>query len=242
MERRTAIVWHTTPPIVIDEQMVLYDEIAVLGVLAVFEDDTTDQHPRIATVGSYEAALSDIAPVPPEFAAGDYEIDPYNSDDSPMLSDLAKRAQLLRVELLAHPAAIVTFSAFSSGPGPDGALGLALVAVGAGTRAVQFELDPTTCTVHFFDSSSLPVSWHDLPELATGFVTPDAEGLGGVGRRAIIEPGSYGAIAFASFAPPEAVTVSIRVGGWIDMVFPDRTEPLRFQAHTAPVPVAPASL
>ncbi len=64
---------------------------------------------------------------------------------------------------------------------------VAIAVVGDGVTPLAFELDPMATVVHF-GSNGTPLSWVEVPELSTGFVTPDAEGLGGVHRRAAVSP------------------------------------------------------
>ena len=79
---------------------------------------------------------------------------------------------------------------------------LALGVIGRGTQPVEFELEVDECAVHFL-AAGAPVSWVPLPHLPMGFMTPDAEGLGGVRGRAEVPPGVLGAISVELRFRPE---------------------------------------
>ena len=65
-----------------------------------------------------------------------------------------------------------------------------------------------------------------------GFMTPDAEGLGGVRQRATVAPGVLGAISLPLAVPDGADQLSARVvGSWF---LPGEASPDEFEAHTAP--------
>ena len=67
---------------------------------------------------------------------------------------------------------------------------------------MEFELDPGPSSIHYLDGTGQPMSWQELPTPQTGFVTPDAEGLGGLrSRGASSLRAAYGAITFASARP-----------------------------------------
>jgi hypothetical protein len=73
--------------------------------------------------------------------------------------------------------------------------------------------------------SSIP-----LPELPMGFMTPDAEGLGGVRQRATIAPGIVGAISVPLVVPEGATELSVQVvGSWF---LPGEQLPDDFEART----------
>ena len=118
----------------------------------------------------------------------------------------------------AAPGAIATFHAGPLGA-VAGTLSMSLLVVGDGTKAVELELEPSKCTVHFSEGGR-SIAWFPMPELGSGFVTPDAEGLGGLRRRARVAPGDYGATAFDIPAPGNATAVSIGVAGWLAEALP----------------------
>ena len=77
--------------------------------------------------------------------------------------------------------------------------------------------------------------WRFPPPL-TGFVTPDAVGLGGLARRAEIPPGTFGAILL-EVQEPEATPgekVVVALSGWLAEGLPDQELPLPFRVRTAP--------
>ena len=98
-----------------------------------------------------------------------------------------------RVASDAREAPVAT-ATFHAGVVPDG--GVALLAVGGGTAAAAFELDADSVVVHLEDEGT-EIAWHRMDRLQTGFVSPEPEGLGGIGRPAEIAPGTYGGIALA---------------------------------------------
>ena len=79
----------------------------------------------------------------------------------------------------ADPLAAGLFVFRSTGPAVDGVRPLVLGVVGRGERACQFLLDLPGCRIRFVTDGS-QVGEVPLPELAAGFMTSDAEGLGGV--------------------------------------------------------------
>jgi hypothetical protein len=57
--------------------------------------------------------------------------------------------------------------------------------------------------------------------------------MGGLGRRAVVAPGEYGAIAFEVPAPSAASSMTIQVAGWLAEALPDDLWPHAFLARTA---------
>jgi len=224
--RLATVRWKTPAPTRVDEELAVYDDGAALLAVRV---------PRAlgSSIGTFTSPLpgDDLAAF---VAAGS---DPITIDLlSPRRDDaegaLASRADRLATSALKNPVAAATFHVGVVRAGGDARLSVALYVVGSGERAVEFELDPPASSVHFFDSGQ-PISWADLPDLAVGFVTADAVGLGGLRRRAIVEPGAYGAIAFEVQAPEAATSVVARVAGWLSEALPDDRQPARFEARTA---------
>lgn len=231
MQRVAAFRWGTPPPTSVDEELVLFDDgTARLLVL----------RPRAggSAVGAYTchpvdddaAALASAGPGPTEFDL----LAPPTDPGTKRLMTVADRTV---VAARAAPFAVATFHAKPLAAVADGRLAMSLLVVASGTAAVEFELDVPASAAHF-SSAGQPVGWHDLPELPTGFVTRDAEGLGGVRRRARINPGAFGAIAFEVTAPIGASTVAVQVAGWLHDGLPDAPEPRRFEVRTAEAPFA----
>ena len=217
--RLATFEWHTPPPTSVDEVLAIYDDDEAMLVVRRPRTDS-------ATIGSYaihvsaedRLALAAAGPGPHAF---DLLAPPTDSG----MAELMAAADRVASKALATPLAVVTFHAHSPGPNASGGLGVTLLAVGAGTQAVEFELDPARCSVQFFAADGQPVSWQDLPALPTGFVTPDATGLGGVRRMAVIAPSAYGAIAFVATPPRGAARVAVLVAGRLSRAFPDESAP-----------------
>ncbi len=225
MRRLATFAWRTPGPTSIDEE------------LALFDDDSARLVVRASralgpAIGTYRAepteadreALLAAGPGPIEFnllmPPGDQ-------------SEAALRAVADRVSDLARqtPEAVATFHARGTGTRADGMSPVSLLVVGSGTRPVQFDIDPAASSVQFSQTGQ-PTGWVDLPELPSGFVTPDAELLGGIRRRAVLEPGAFGAIAFKVRASGATDAVSIRVAGRLSKALPDDDDPGRFSALT----------
>jgi len=128
------------------------------------------------------------------------------------------------------PVAVAQFFARPVGAVPPLPTTLAIGMLGGGSQPAEFELDLAQCAIHF-SSGGTPASSTPLPELSTGFMTPDTEGLGGVRQRAIVPPGVVGAISVPLVVPDDADQVSDRVvGSWF---LPGGT-PEEFEVHTEP--------
>ena len=115
---------------------------------------------------------------------------------------------------------------------------LALGVVGRGTQPVEFELELDDCAVHFL-AAGAPVSWVPLPHLPMGFMTPDAEGLGGVRGRAEVPPGVLGAISVELAVPEGADQVSAQLAG--RLFLPGADTPEAFVVRTQPAAIAVTS-
>jgi hypothetical protein len=101
-----------------------------------------------------------------------------------------------------------------TGPADAGHRPFAVGVVGEGERACEFQLDPGRCRVLFWSDGDL-LGETPLPPLVTGFATPDAEGLGGVGRPAEVRPGVLGAIALELAVPAGATHAEVVLtGAW----------------------------
>jgi len=231
MKRLATFAWRSPPPTSVDELLAIFDDGTAWLVL---------RRPRTGTgpIGTFRtkpvaadlAALTAAGPGPIAFDVLDPPRDPATA---------ALRTAAERVAAAAQktPRATATFHAGPSGPVSGGRLAMALLVVGAGKKAVEFELDPGRCTVHF-NAGGQPIAWFPMPELGSGFVTPDAEGLGGLRMPAKVPPGDYGATAFDLAAPGNATTVSIHVEGSLSEALPDEPMPAPFAVSTdaAPIP------
>jgi hypothetical protein len=231
MPRLATFEWRTPAPTSVDEVLAVFDDSS--AVLVVRRPGRES-----ATIGSYRCrpAADDLRLLA---AAGPRPIvfDLLALAGEAGQSDLRTSADRVKAACLAEPRATATFHVHAPAPGADGSQDVTLLVVATGTDPVEFELDPAASSVHFAGPDGRPISWHDLPPLPTGFVTPDAIGLGGVRGAAHIEPGAYGAIAFQADAPPGVASIAILVAGWLRDAFPDEPTPARFSVRTAQVPL-----
>lgn len=227
--RLADISWRTPPPTSVDEQLVLYDE----GLACLVVRGPRDAGPAIGTYACRpgEADARELAASGP----GPRVIS-LTAHEQPMesLFPVLDRVRELATET---PEAIAIFHGRAVGRQDDGSFTLALLAVAAGTRPVEFELDPERCNVHFL-AGDQAINWRPLPELQTGFINADAKGLGGLSRPAVIAPAAYGAISFAIETPEGADTLSIQVAGWLRAALPDEATPEPFEVRTEPAPLA----
>jgi hypothetical protein len=211
--------WRTPPPSSIDERLVVTDDgHARLEVLK----------PRSLgdTVGTYEGAVEE-AEVRELFAAGP-EVELDGAVQDPRLAAVAAAADRLAQRLRASPRAVAQFFARPVGAVPPLPETLALGVLGTGSDPVEFELNLAECMVHF-SSSETQVST-PLPELSVEFMTPDAEGLGGVRQRATIAPGIVGTVSMPLVVPEGADELSVQVvGRWF---LPDDQGAEDFEART----------
>ena len=230
--RLATFEWHTPPPTSVDEVLAIYDhDEAVLAVRR--------SRSESATVGGYATHVSaDDERILAAAGPGRHMFDLLSPPTDDTTLGLMAAADRVASGARTTPRATVAFYAHSPDRDGSGAVGVTLLALGAGTQAVEFRVDPAGSSVHFFAADGQPVSWQALPALPTGFVTPNATGLGGVGRMAMIAPGVYGAIAFVATPPPGAARVAVLVAGWLSNVFPDESEPARFEVRTALVAIA----
>lgn len=140
-------------------------------------------------------------------------IDPTHTEDAEVGAVGALAAQVAD-RCRTSPLAAGLFVLRSTGPAVDGVRPLALGVVGRGERACQFLLELQRCRVRFVAHGS-QVGEVPLPPLATGFMTSDADGLGGVRRTAVVPPGVLGAIALDLPVPAAATHAeAVLVGSW----------------------------
>jgi len=220
-----SVRWRTPPPGSINERLIVDDDgHAWLEVL----------RPRSPgeAVGTYEGAVEKAEIRELTAAGSDVALDVVVQD--PRLAAVAVMADRVAQRLLASPLAVAQFFARPVGAVPPLPATLAIGVLGVGSQPVEFELDLAECAV-YFSPGEAPVSWIPLPELSNGFMTPDAEGLGGVRQRATVPPGVVGAISVPLVVPDDANELSVRViGGWF---LPGESIPEEFEARTAPQPL-----
>ena len=224
MATAVTVRWRTPPPSSIDERLIVDAEgHARLEVL----------RPRSPgdTVGTYEGAV-DEAEIRELTAAGpDVELNVVVQD--PRLAAVFVAADRVAQRLLASPMAVAQFFARPVGAVPPLPATLAIGVLGSGSQPVEFQLNPSECAVHF-SSRGTPLSWTPLPEPPIGFMTSDAQGLGGVRQRAIVPPGVIGAISVPLSVPDGADKLSAQVvGSWF---LTGESIPEEFEARTAPQP------
>jgi len=227
--RRATIRWQSPAPTAIDEELALYEDGAALLVVR-------GPHDLGPTIGTFrcnpEAAdlrvLSDAGPEPVEL---NLLVPPPDAD----AAEMEAAAQRIAATGGEHPDATATFFGRADAAN-DEMVSVTLLVVGAGLRPVQVQLDPESSSVQF-PHSGQPVGWAELPQLPIGFVTPLAADLGGLGRRAVVAPGVYGAIAFEIPAPLAASSVTFQVAGWLTEALPDDPGPHPFLARTAAAPL-----
>jgi hypothetical protein len=219
------IRWLTPPPSSVDERLIVTDDgLARLDVL----------RPRTpsGSIGSFQAPI-DEEDVRALGAAGpNVELNLVVQD--PAVASVAVAADRVAQRVRESPLAVAEFSARPAGPPADGRLTLALLVTGQGSQPVQFELDVAQSAVHY-SVGGQPLGWYPLPQLPMGFMTVNAEGLGGVRQRALLSPGVLGAISLQVPAPAGAAEVSAQLlGSWF---LPDDPFAADFEARTEPVPL-----
>jgi hypothetical protein len=225
MATLVSLRWRTPPPGSVDERLIITDNgRARLDVL----------RPRTPNdaVGTYEGAVEDGEIRELGAAGSDVELDASVQDSE--LGAVAIAANRVAQRLLSSPLAVAQFFARPVGAVPPIPQTLALGVVGIGSQPVEFQLDLAGCAIHF-SCDGTPVSWIPLPELSIGFLTPEAEDLGGVRQRAILEPGILGAISVPLEIPDGVNELSAQVvGSWF---LPGDELPKDFEARTAPQPL-----
>jgi hypothetical protein len=215
MERSATFEWRAPPLGALNEELAVFDD-GTAWLLAV--------RPRTspAAIGAYRCSL------PPDDArllagAGPGPVVFTQPADSAVFT-AAERAA---AAALHTPVAVVEFRARAT------ATSVSLYAIASGERALPFVLDVAASAVHV-RAGGVEVDGVPFPELQTGFMTAEAEGLGGLGRSAGIPPGAYGAIAF-DLALPAGDEVVLSVAGSVAQALPDQIVPVAFLATTEPV-------
>jgi len=224
MKRVATFYWEAAAPVPVNEELALYDD----GWARLVVRSPLDGKPTIGTY-AFKPAKEDFD-VLAKAGADDVSFDALGpiSDAMRGLQDQARR---VAVEALDNPEATASFYGPPLGPSNSGELTVVLQVVGAGKRAVQFDIDPLECAV-LFSNFGEPVGWREFPELATGFVTPDAEGLGGLSRRAEVKPKAYGALVVKTLLPTPVTGVAIQVAGHLYEALPDEKGGAPFAIRT----------
>jgi hypothetical protein len=215
MQRLVTVRWESPPPTSVDEELAAYDDGTVWLVVRGSRDGS-------ATIGTWS-----LTPTAEKHAAlvasGDSVVDVRHADE------VSETAELLRSAALAEPVATAKFVA-ARGEGPS----VTLAAIGGGTRPIELELQPDSVTVHV-EVDGVTRAWFQADPPVIGFVTRDAVGLGGLGWRAEIPPGTLGAILL-EVPGIEAVSgdaVAVALSGWLAEGLPDQQLPLPFRVRTA---------
>ena len=228
MARVAHYVWRTPPPTSVDEQLVVYDDGTAWLVV---------RSPRVssAAIGSYLCRPNDTErELLSSPGAQPVQIDLLATEQP--FEALFPVLDRVCAEAMEHPQAVATFHGHIVDNPASNRPSVALLAVGSGVRAVQFELNPASCSVHF-SRGGQPLAWREFPELQAGFVTTSAKGLGGVHRVAIIEPEAFGAISFTADVPEGADHVAVEVRGWLSAALPDEETPEPFAVRTDTTPI-----
>jgi hypothetical protein len=224
VERVATFDWKTPPPTSVDEQLVLYDDGTAHLVV---------RRPRSATpaIGSYvykphKADFAELAKAGADGVTFDLHVAvPAEQAD---LQALASRVADGARE---KPEATASFYVRPMGAPADGALSLSVGVVAGGKRAVEFDLDQGRCAVHFTHGGQ-PAAWYEFPKLEMGFVTPDAELLGGLGTRAVIKPGAWGVVLVKVPVPAEFSAVHAQVAGRLYEALPDEEMGAPYEVRT----------
>jgi len=225
VERVATFTWRTPPPTSVDEELALYDD----GIARLVVRRPLRGGPSVGTYRTTpaRAAFDELA------AAGPGPVE-FELLRTPAAAVAALMARAREVADAAHETAeaVATFYGRRLAGAGEGELSLALGVVGVGDHAVQVDLDPSQCAVHFSNEGE-EVSWIELPPPQLGFVTAEADLLGGLNMRAEVEPGRWGTIPVDVAAPSNPYTaVAFQVGGWLYEALPDESRPSRFGVRT----------
>jgi hypothetical protein len=220
--------WRSPPPTSVDERLLLQDDAAWLMVCSPVRDD--------GAVGAFRAEVPpDDRAVLEKAGPGEHAFDVIaQATGSP---DASLRAVAERTAELAHgkPVAVAEFGAAAivrTGAPPI----VSLTVTGAGAEAAEFHIDPGRLTVQFA-AGDQPLGWQPVPPPGMGFMTPDADLLGGVGLGARVPPGEFGAIALGVGPPATATRVSIEVTGMLHATAAGARGDAPFRVRTPWVPV-----
>jgi len=229
VERVATFNWRTPPPTSVDEQLVLYDDGTARLVVRSPRSQT-------ATIGTYthKPDKADFAELT-EAGAGGVTFDLRSAIPADR-ADLQALASRVADEAREKAEATALFYVRAMGAPADGTLTLAVGVLGGGTRTVEFDLDEGKCSVHFI-SGGQTNAWQEFSTLETGFVTPDAEGLGGLRRRAEVQPGVYGVVLVKVPVPGQFTGVYAQVGGSLYEALPDEPMGSAYAVRTDEVKV-----
>jgi hypothetical protein len=231
VKRVATFMFSSPPPARVDEQLALYDDNTVrlvvrrpagslptIGTYS-YTPDRAD-FAELAKKGAEPVTLDLLGPVP------DAE------------RDLVALASRIADEARQHAEATASFYGRPFGSPTDGLLSISLAVVAAGRRAVEFDLAPKSCAV-LFSNAGQPAGWFEFPKLQLGFVTPDAEDLGGLLRAAKIKPGDWGAVLVKVPTPAAMTAVSVQVAGRLYRALPDEEEPRPYELRTEAMDIGP---
>jgi hypothetical protein len=226
--RLATFQWHSPPPTSVDEVLVIEEELARLVI----------RRPRrvTSTVGAYaarpvdedRARLVDAGPAPVTFELWPPDADPGGLEIRAIADRVAETC-------LASPRATVTFSATVTGVAA-GTISVALLAVAEGPDPVEFELSPGESVVHLSGPQG-EITWLAMPRPATGFVTADAVGVGGLAARARMRQGEPAGTTLEVPDVDGATTIAIEVAGTLSEALPDEPMPSPFAVRTPEAPI-----
>jgi len=224
VERVASFYWKTPPPTSVDEQLVLYDDGMARLVV---------RRPRAATpaIGSYahkpdKADFAELAKAGADGVTFDLHVAVPAEQ-----ADLQALASRVADEAREKPEATASFYVRPMGAPTDDGLSLSVGVVAGGKRTVEFDLDPAKCAVHYTNGGQ-PAAWYEFPELEMGFVSPDAELLGGLGMRAEIKPGAWGVVLVKVPAPAAYSGVYAQVAGRLYEALPDEAMGAAYEVRT----------
>lgn len=220
--------WRSPPPSSIDERLVLADDAAWLVVCSPIRDD--------GMVGTFRAEIpaadrDALAAAGPDEHAFDILSPAGGAPDAELRNTAQRAADLVH----AQPLAVAQFGAAGivrAGAPPI----VSLTVTGFGTEAVAFHLDPGRLTVQFATDDQ-SIGWQPVPAPGMGFMTPDADLLGGVGLGASVPPDEFGAIALAVALPPTATRLLVEVTGMLHLAVAGERADRPFRVRTPWGPV-----
>lgn len=220
--------WRSPPPSSVDERLLLVDDAAWLVVCSPARDDGMVGTFRTTVAPADGTVLASAGPGERVFDI----LSPAGDDPEAQL-----RAVAQHVADMAHasPVAVAQFAA--AGIVRPGAPPIvSLTVTGAGTEPAEFHLDPDRIRVQFAGDDQ-PLSWQPIPAPGMGFMTPDADLLGGVGLGASVGPGEFGAIALTAGIPANATRLLVELTGMLHLSAAGVPEDAPFLVRTAWSPV-----